>query len=258
MLAPLEAHNIKTILRGIENSADPEEIYAATMPTWQLDTKALMELIGRREIREVISLLDTWGVPYGKPLREGYGEYEEEKRLLLLEMGLDRFVLEYYRDGLEGKSENGRIARSLLARKIDVANILNALKFVSERFLPDHLLRYYIRGGAIDEDTFLRLSELAGVGDLLEAVPAVLRGKEWEGKMEDVDLSTPLLLETFLNREVRRFVSRTAVERPLTIAVPIAFLYAKYSEVERLRLVAAGITFTIPRSDLRGIVESCQ
>ena len=258
MVAPFEVYNIKTIMRGIENSIDPEELFAATMPTWRLDTKALKELIAQEQIRAVISLLDTWGVPYGKPLREGYAEHEEEKRLSLLEMGLDRFVFEYYRDSLDGKSEDGRIARALLARKIDIGNILNALKFVSERFLPDHPLRYYSRGGAIGEETFLRLSELNSVGDLLETVPSVLRGKEWEGKMENIDLSTPLLLETFLNKEVRRFVSRSAVERPLSIAVPIAFLYAKYSEVERLRLIAAGISFTIPRSDLRGMVDTYQ
>ncbi|MFQ5586349.1 MAG: V-type ATPase subunit, partial [Thermodesulfobacteriota bacterium] len=106
VLSPFEVYNIKTIMRGIEKNTDPEEVFAATVPTWRMDTKALKELIDQKDIRGVISLLDTWGMPYAKPLKEGYKGYSDEKRLSLLEMDLDRFVIEFYLDALDDSEEN--------------------------------------------------------------------------------------------------------------------------------------------------------
>ncbi|MCP3678376.1 MAG: V-type ATPase subunit [Deltaproteobacteria bacterium] len=258
VIAPFEVRNIKTVMRGIEHHADPEEAFAATIPTWRLDTKAMKELIDQKDIRSVISLLDTWGMPYARPLREGYGEYLKEKKLSLLEMELDRFVIEFYLEALDSSDEDGKFTMAILSKRADGANLLNALKFISEGFIPDHPLRYFVKGGTIDSKEFLRLLEMGSVGDLMEAIPAVLHGREWKEGVGTVDLSNPLLLESFLNNGVRRFICRHAVEWPLSIAVPLCFLYAKYSEVERLRLIASGISFSIPQGELRSIIGAYQ
>jgi V/A-type H+-transporting ATPase subunit C len=258
VISPFEVHNIKTVMRGIEMQTDPEEAFAATIPTWRLDTRALKELIDQKDIRGVISLLDTWGVPYARPLREGYGEYSKEKKLSLLEMKLDRFVAEFYLEALDSSDEDGKFTGAILSKRADGANLLNALKFISEGFIPDHPLQYFIKGGTISSKEFLRLSEMGSVGEFMEAIAAFLRGREWKKGAGMVDLSNPLLLESYLNSGVRRFICRHAVERPLSIAVPLCFLYAKYSEVERLRLIASGISFSIPQGELRKIIGTYQ
>ncbi|MFQ5586181.1 MAG: V-type ATPase subunit, partial [Thermodesulfobacteriota bacterium] len=113
-------------------------------------------------------------------------------------------------------------------------------------------------GGKIREREFVCLFETKSVREFLERIPSVLHGREWEESVRTVDVTNPLHLETGLNRGLRRFICRCALERPLSIAVPVCFLYTKYSEVERLRLIATGINFKIPQGELRGIVAAYQ
>ncbi len=255
VMAPFEVHSIKTVMRGIERNIDPEETFSALAPAWTLDTKALRELMNQKDIRGVISLLDTWGLPYAKPLKSGYEEYSKEKRLSLLEMALDRFVFEFYFDNLNSSDEDSVITRSVLSKRADTSNLLNLSKMTFEGFLPAHPLRYFIRGGMIKEDDFLDMLLVRKASEFLDRIPEILRDKKWIRAIRAEDLTNLQFLETLLNGVIRRYVCRYAVERPLSIAVPICFLYKQYSETERLRIIATGINFMIPQSELRKIMN---
>lgn len=253
LLARWDIQNIKTILRGKNIHADPIEIAECLVPAGDLDETVLTELISQPDVRAVIDLMATWGIEYATPLTRRFSEFIEQRDLSILEYALDMF---YYKNALQTVKEgsyNDRILEEMIRTEIDVTNIKTILKMLRDRMDVEDAGKYLIPGGiALDAGrmhSMLTAGTIEGAVKHLEPTPYAFLARAPEDALRG-DRISPLekWLDNYLMQKgIARFLGC-----PLSIAMAIGYLWAKYREVTNLRIIARCKTEDVSEKELRG------
>jgi V/A-type H+-transporting ATPase subunit C len=252
-----DVQNIKTILRGKNIHVTSDEIIECLVPAGQLDDITLVELIKQPDIRGVIDLLATWGIEFAKPLTRNFKEFTEKRDLAILEYAIDRF---YYENALDtlGKetwvegSYDDRIIRDMITTEIDVTNIKNVLRIIRDKIEIDEAGRFLIDGGArLDTERLLamiRTGTLEGAIKVLETTPYhFLSDLPTEAfRREKISVFEKELEKYLIKEGVRRFLGD-----PLSIAIAVGYIWAKYKEVTNIRIIARCKTADVSEKELR-------
>jgi len=248
-----DVQNVKTLLRGKKIHAPPDEVIDCLLPAGELDEAALIELTQQPDVRAIIDLLATWRIEYARPLTRHLQEYFETRDLSVLEFALDRF---YYEHALSILKNNGvydaQIVREMIATEIDVANIRTVLRIIRDRMQIEDAGEYLIAGGrdlGIEE-----LSSLVLLGTIEEAIKQI-RGTPYEFLAEIPEKCIAAEKISALERELERFLVQKGcgnfLKDPLSIAIPVAFIWAKQNEVTNIRIIARSIIGDVSEAELR-------
>lgn len=235
-----DIQNIKTVLRGKKIQASPSEILECLIPAGELDEAALTELVKQPDVKTVIDLLATWGIVYARPLILNFKEYTETRDMLVLEYALDTF---YYEDALSTlkaeESDDARILKSIIITEIEINNIKTVLRVIRDRIDREEAKGYLIKGST-EFDTE-RLLSLMKTGTIEGAL------KQLEGTRYQFLTKVPLeyvaaeKISAF-EKELEKYLVKKAIGQflgdPLSISIPIAYIWAKYTEVTNIRIIA--------------------
>ncbi len=248
-----DIQNIKTILRGKKIQANPSEILDCMIPAGELDEAALIELVKQPDVKTVIDLLATWGIVYARPLILNFKEYNDTKDMLVLEYALDTF---YYDDALSviknDETDDARILRRLIITEIDINNIKTVLRVIRERIDRDEAVRYFIKGSTeFDHEKLLLLMKtgtIEGALKQLEQTPYQFLTKI------PPEYITAERISAF-EKELENYLVKKAISNflgdPLSIAIPIAYIWAKYTEVTNIRVIARCKVAEMSEKELR-------
>jgi V/A-type H+-transporting ATPase subunit C len=247
-----DVQNIKTILRGKNIHVTPEEIIECLVPAGELDDITLIELIKQPDVREVIDLLATWGIKFAKPLTRNFKEYTEKRDLAILEYAIDRFYYENALETLGKESYDDRLILDMITTEIDVTNIKNVLKLIRDKIDIKEAEGLLINGGAkLNMEKLLamiRTGTLEGAIKVLDATPynflSELPADVFRG--EKISVFEKELEKYLIKRGIRRFLGD-----PLSIAIAVGYVWAKYNEVTNIRIIARCKTADIPEKELR-------
>jgi V/A-type H+-transporting ATPase subunit C len=252
LLGRWDIQNIKTILRGKNIHMTSAEIVECLVPAGQLDDTTLIELIKQQDVKSVIDLLATWGIEYAKPLTRNFKEYSEKRDLSILEYAIDKFYYENALDTLSEDSYDDRIILDMITTEIDVTNIKNVLKMIRDKIDIEEAEPFLIKGGiTLDMEkllSMLRSGTLEGAIKVLDATPYrflselpadVFRTE----KTSDFEKE----LEKYL---IKRGISRFLGD-PLSIAVAVGYVWAKYNEITNIRIIARCKTADITEKEIR-------
>jgi V/A-type H+/Na+-transporting ATPase subunit C len=242
-----DVQNIKTILRGKNIHATPEEILECLVPAGELDEATLKELLRQPDVRAVIDLLATWRIRFAKPLTETFPEFGKTRDLAVLECALDRY---YYADALAAVSAptyNNNLIRNLLALEVDVVNIRTVLRMVRDRVDPADAQRYLIGGGKeFDEKKLRLLLSLPSIEDVVKALVAT-RYRFLSALPESAARTQKISL---IEKELERYLIKKGVGAflldPLSVASVIGYFWAKYNEITNIRIIARCKTADFP------------
>jgi|Deesub1362A_J573_1020465.scaffolds.fasta_scaffold12798_2 V/A-type H+-transporting ATPase subunit C len=237
-----DIHNLKVILRGKHHGVSFEEIVESFIPAGVLSEALLEELARQTDIRHVIDLLATWQSPYARPLTEVFPRYHEEKKLWILELALDTFFYTRSLSELRKRDLNTQLVREILRREIDRINLMTALKAVKERLEPSEVAELYIPGGKfITYNFFLDLCKSEDPLEVVEKSKRTPYGSVLDEGYKDF-LKTGFL--SALERKLEDYSVKKAISLfladPLSIAVVLAYIWAKYNEVVNLRIILRG------------------
>lgn len=244
-----DVFNIKTILRGKHVSASTDEIISNLIPAGELDFATLTELAKETDVIGVINLLATWRIPYGRPLSIRIREYSETQDLVFLEKALDEY---FYRLALEKagrKGENARIVRQLLEERIDLINLMNLARCVKEEVPLDTARSLFLKDGATL--SIERLSELLETTPGVPEVIDVIKGTRY-GQALPANIGEQVEMEGLppLERTLERYLFEKGVSfyrgDPLSLAVILGYLFAKWNEVINLRVIIRGKWVEMP------------
>ena len=252
VLAFEDGWNLKTILRGVAQGEPPERTFLLLAPTPVLDDPALTELVGQKEVKGVVDVLATWSSPYALPLKEALAKYLAHRELFLLETALDLFLFARALDAARSDGEDGRILLGFLETQIDLTNAGTLLKLAGGARGEDLVVP---GGRVLGSKRFQQLSTL-GQQELKEALARL-------GRLHlDPRLATlsehgdPFAVDQILHQALGEGMRREAMVRPLSLAVPLAFVLERQAEVRQIRLVLRGAEFGIPADELLALVES--
>ena len=252
LLSRWDIQNIKTILRGKNIHMTSAEIVECLVPAGQLDDTTLIELIKQPDVKAVIDLLATWGIEYAKPLTRNFKEYSEKRDLTVLEYAIDKF---YYENALEKLGEDSyddRIILDMITTEIDVTNIKNILKMIRDKIEIEEAETFLIKGGImLDIEkllTMLRSGTLEGAINVLDATPYKFLSELPADvfKTEKVSVFEKELEKYLIKRGISRFLGD-----PLSIAVAVGYVWAKYNEITNIRIIARCKTADITEKEIR-------
>jgi V/A-type H+-transporting ATPase subunit C len=252
LLSRWDIQNIKTILRGKNIHMTSAEIVECLVPAGQLDDTTLIELIKQPDVKAVIDLLATWGIEYAKPLTRNFKEYSDKRDLSILEYAIDKF---YYENALEKLGEDSyddRIILDMITTEIDVTNIKNVLKMIRDKIEIEEAEGLLINDGAqLNMERLLamiRTGTLEGAIKVLDATPYKFLSELPTDvfKTEKVSVFEKELEKYLIKRGISRFLGD-----PLSIAVAVGYVWAKYNEITNIRIIARCKTADITEKEIR-------
>lgn len=248
-----DVQNIKTLLRGINIHVTAAEIHECLVPAGELDDTTLTELVKQPDVKAAIDLLATWGIDYARPLTRNFREFSDKRDLAILEYAIDRFYYNNSLKAVKGENYDDRVVREMLQTEIDVTNIKNTLRLIRDRIDPEEAQQYLIEGGVIlgreRLSAMLRAGTLEGAVKLLEPTPYSFLSKVPEEvfRLKKVSVFEKDLDKFLIKQGIRRFLGD-----PLSIAIAIGYIWAKYNEVTNIRIIARCKTADVPEKELRG------
>jgi len=248
-----DVQNIKTILRAKNIGVTSDEIFGSLAPAGALDDALLIELIKQPDVRTVIDLLASWGVEYAKPLTEHFEEYSKSSDLVVLEYALDKF---YYKNALnvaKGDSYDKGIIKGLIKTEIDVTNIKSVLRIIRDKIELEDAEYYLIAGGReLDTDRLLAMIKTWTIEGVIKQLARTSYGPPTNVPDEYVKKEKISVFERGLDKFLLQKALAMSSGDPLSIAVVIGYLYAKFNEITNIRIIARAKTEDISGEELMG------
>lgn len=246
LLARYDLHNIKTLLRGQQADARPEEILEALVPAGDLDDSALRVLVHEPDGETTIELLRAWNGAYARIARTALRAWRDTDDWHVFETTLDNEFYRWLLGQLDG-GKNHRYVREYLVREIDTANLTTALRVRAVGAAnDDQLAQRFIGGGQVARSWLLDLARETRDDVAL----AMLRQSRWAEQMGPLDRLDVPAVQRALDRHLAQWGQGFWGRDPLSVAPGIAYLAAKRAEVANVRMIAQGIALGLPRADI--------
>jgi V/A-type H+-transporting ATPase subunit C len=243
-LALDEAAAVKAVLRGVARGAALDRTLAAAPPAPGLPEEALRLAAASSSLDGAVEALAAAGSPVAAAAREALPRVAEEG-LLPLELAADRAALARAAAACRHAGEDGAVLARHVADRADARNAETLLALAGAR----PTIEPWIPGGRRWDG--VALATLAGAG-AEAARAAVARGFG----LDAPDLATPWAADRALARACTAALAREARARPLSLAVPLAYLAARREEIRRLALALRGAELGLPPDELLDLVEA--
>jgi len=264
ILRSYDVHNLKTILRGVERGAAPDEIRALLLPIGDLTEALLDDLLQMPSLRAVIDRIATLRLPQAAALTAARAG-RTDAILSDLELALERWYFETaMRQAQAGRGEAASL-REALAVDADLTNLLTVLRLVhapgeraalQRRIEPGGWRALFVGPGRLPFallESAVAEPALAGVADVLRqsiyAVPlrAGVEAARRSGRLSDVERS--------LKRWRLRWRAGLIARDPLGTGVPLGYLALKVNEIGNLRWIARGVRARLAADAILAEVE---
>ncbi|MGZ4902296.1 MAG: ATP synthase A1 subunit C [Halobacteriota archaeon] len=248
-----DIQNIKTILRGKNIHEVAEEIAGSLAPAGELDDAILAELIKQPDVKAVIDLLATWGVEYARPLTHHFTEYSETRDLVVLEYALDKFYYDNALKAVGGLSYDEGIIQGMLRTEIDVINIKSVLRVIRDKVEPEDTDYYFIpRGKELDTDELTDMSKTRTIDGAFKQLAST--SYNFLANVPDEYVKTEKI--SAFEKELDAFLLQKALSMssgdPLSLALVVAYLWAKFNEITNIRIIALCKTEYVPEKEVMG------
>jgi V/A-type H+-transporting ATPase subunit C len=240
-----EAEAVKAVLRGVARGAPIDRTVAAAPAVPALPAEALGRAAAAPSPAAALEALSAGGSGLATSVREalaGAGAHP----LLRLEIAADAAAIRRALAACRRRGEDGAVLARHLADRADARNAATLLLLAGTAPDPGP----WIPGGRRwDEDALTALAR-AGLAAARAAVSRAFAG------VEESALAPPWQADRTLERALVAALRREARRRPLSIAVPLAYLAARREEVRRVALLLRGTILELPGDEILDLVEA--
>ncbi len=245
--------NVLAVVRGKANNASETDILAATLPVGLFDEAQLRELAKQPDLELVADTLTDWGCEFAFPLRRGILAHPGATDLPALELTLHDAYFEWALDQLAPDDPNQALLRMALGWRIDMLNLVAALRVARERERGRQIATPALIGGG-----HLRLTLLHQVSECrqLEKAFEIIDGTYFAPAIEKGILTFG---ETRRLASMERFLETVIIEagcklfrqNMLNLSVVLGYVWRKYSEFVNLRILLRGAAYGVPANMIR-------
>jgi V/A-type H+-transporting ATPase subunit C len=241
-LALDEAAAVKAVLRGVLRGAPPEGTLAGAPALPGVTARALRAAAAASTVASALDLLEAEGSALAAPIRAALPDLPGHG-LLPLELAADRASFARALAAARGPGEDAAILSRHLSDRVDARNAATLLA----RSGPG--AGAFIPGGLRWSEADLRRLGEAPVDTVREAIAEAFPGCA-------AALARPWAADLALERALLAPLRRAARLRPLSIAVPLAYLAERRAEVRRVALVLRGAELALPGDEILDLVEA--
>lgn len=240
-----EAAAVKAVLRGVAAGEPVDRIVAAAPLTPALGPEVLRRAAGAESVAGAALVLAGAPSPVAAAAGAALASAEPGAGLVAVELAADRAAVIRARAACRGRGEDARVMARALAALADARNAATLLVLAGA--IPG--TPPWIDGGLRWDAAGLDRLARAGAGEARAAVAAAFR-------LPAEAVATPARAERALEAAHVRGLRREARGRPLSLAVPLAYLAARREEVRRTALVARGAAVGVDADELLDLVEA--
>lgn len=256
LLSRWDLYNVKTILRGKRALVPNQEIERNLVPIGFLDMTTLGEIIRQPDLRSALDAVVVfsleWPIPYGRAVTSTLSEFLHEHDLSIVEAALDRLHYRHVTSMVRGRDVNSTLVRRVITMEIDVIDVVNILRLCGLEVEKERALRFFIPGGSLTGDEFLRILYLGQpetvATELIRVMPQY-RDPLSAGMRQFDEKGEAAVLD-----ELEKYMIRTCIhltKDPLGIGVIIKYMWKKYLEVLNLRIIIRGKSIGLIESQIR-------
>ncbi len=236
LLLRYDLGNLKTIARAKSAGRDPEDVQAGLLPAGELKPAVLETIAQASDLPAAAQAVAITGHPLGSAFTRAVAQFSSDSDLYELELTLDRAYYETLSEEVATGGFPKDFAR-YVQREIDATNIRTALKLRAADDVNADAL--FVKGGKeVRRTTFDALL----TGDL-----QALSSTTFAEVAETDNLSRA---EEILRRRLDAQARKLALRDPLGVGVILNYLRLKENETARLRLLARGKFYGVPRNRL--------
>jgi V/A-type H+-transporting ATPase subunit C len=243
-LALDEAEAVKVVVRAVARGAPIDETLAAVPPFPGVEEEGLRAAAAASGAADAMAAHAAAGSAVAAAVRAELPADDSAPDLARVEVAADRLALARARAACRG-GEDAAVLASHLADRVDVRNATTLLLVAgtSPGATP------WLPGGRRWTEPELERLARAGVGEARAAVAAGFPGT-------GAALAQPWAMDRALAAALVRRLHREARLRPLSIAVPLAYLAARREEARRLAVVLRGTSVELPGDEILDLVEA--
>lgn len=253
VLSAYDAHNLKTVLRGLDRGVKRDEIFLRLVPAPETDAASLKRLVAAKDVSDFVRLLATWGSAYAAPVRRALPAYARTKSLADMETALDKFAIEHWAAVLSKRGPDGMVVTEILSTRADAANAAVLLKAAGEKGFEARPL-FISHGALLGEKAFLRLSRIGERDALIEALGNEIKERRLRGVVMGLDADDLGLFEERVDDLIARRLLALSITMPESIALASWSVYARAREVKNLRLLALAKRSGAPAEEFWGML----
>lgn len=236
VLRRFDLDDLKTVARAKHAGRGADGTGEALLGVGDLNRSTLERMMAAPDLPAAAQALGITGHPLARAFTKAARAYASDGELFAFELALDRAHFE----SLFATAEEMNVPRPFaqyLRREVDAANLRTALKL---RGRSVDLDRFFLpHGREVSREAF---AQIAGGGDL-----SVLAGTAFAAVADAGDGSA-------VEREIRAVLDGTArkvaLRDPLGFGVALRYLRRKEAETARVRLLARGAFYGVPRERL--------
>ena len=238
LLRRYDLEDLKTVARAQHAGRDPSQLGEALTGAGELRPATIESLVAASDLPTAAQALSVTKHPLARAFARAARDYASEHDLLAFELALDHAYFGLLaQEGAAG--DTSETFRRHVQREIDAANLRTALKVAGRDIAAGAL---FVEGGReIKRETFLQLAE-AGLSGLSALSSGTFASVAQADDLADAERAVRDALDDAARR--------AALRDPLGIGVVIRYLRAKESEAAKLRLLARGAYYRVPRGDL--------
>ncbi len=250
LLQMYDVHNIKTILRGLENKVSPGEIRAAQVPIGDLSETILAQLAQASDPRTAIDLMASMGLPLARPLVR-LRSVRPNVAIPEFELALDHWYFEQTMPLARAAPGASDRLEAALALEADLMNLLTLLRLVQtpaeqpiyiKRFRVDSVHALFVGPGRLSFDTLEQAAHQPSLEAAIKSLEATPYGDPLAAGLKAYHRSNRLsTLEQHLQRYRLHWRAGLIHKDPLGIGVLLGYMALKINETGNLRWVAHGI-----------------
>lgn len=239
-----EARALKILLRGTTHGVAPDRLVELVPPTGSLSEARVRQLAEAASPDALAALLAEEGSAFAEAIRSGLRE-RDSVGLLASEVEIDRLAFARVAEAARHGREDALALLAWLAGQADVRNATTLLS-LGAAVLSRSL---FVPGGRrVDAAAFARLSRAGAEARRAAAAALVPCAPE--------RLLDPSAAELLLQRAEVRRLTIAARRRPLSLAVPLAWIEARRDEVRRIAAVLRGASLELPGEAILAMVEA--
>ena len=238
LLLRFDRENLKAIARGKHAGKELAEIQGSLFPAGALRPVVLEEAAAAPDMAAAAQVIAFTSTPLRGAFVRAVARYQQDGDLYQLELAIDRAYYKVFLAGVKAAGAPAAYVRHV-QREIDATNLRTALKLRGIAATPGEL---FVPGGReITPAMFESLRSDEGQGAL-----QVLAGTGFAAVAEAED---PAAREQRIRAIMDRSARRLAAD-PLGPGVVVNYLRLKEAETARLRLLARGKYYGVPRDAL--------
>ncbi len=243
---------VRALLRNRHHELDAETGAESLVPGPSIPQALMHELASQSSMEALVNGLVAWNSKLCGALSEHLGEYQESRRLGVLEEAMDRsYFIGNLRRWSSTRDEDLRFGRMLLKTEIDRINLRILFAPTAPGESPEDRIANILPRGLLSNDV-LRAIASAPSPDravtLLDNTPYadLTEGIEYYAQTGKFSLLERQFESAFLTR-----LRQGSQQSPLGIALLMRYAAMKYNEVINLRMIAQGIAFQLPKDRVK-------